>query len=254
MGTLRDSRRVPTPSTVLLGVIVAFAAALIAVPLLDLAGIYDIISLEERPYKLQVAAQIASAIGSVILTLGLVVLYWEQTKTQQQQETWMAAEHTPNIIVDEWTPNGNKIEFDIANLGEGVARDLTVVIELSPIVENEVPLTVENPESTLTREDVNSHAIQAEQIDPITFVGFPRGSVSSSENQTVGSILADLAQHIDSIEYTIRIEFDFVKRDSGTASVHGGRTDLTEDMDLEALILTRHDETETELNLPPEIE
>ena len=69
----------------------------------------------------------------------------------------MAAEHTPNIIVDEWTPNGNKVEFDIANLGEGVARDLTVIVELSSVVEEGVSLTVENPESILTREDVNSH-------------------------------------------------------------------------------------------------
>jgi len=264
-----DFDRLPEIDTILIGIIVLFAAALVVIPIADHVLGWNLIQLTERPYNLKTSAQVANAIGSIILTLGLVIFYREQNKTQKQQETWMQAEHEPDISIDSWSVNGNEVTFEIANLGDGGAKNIRVTVEIKPITRrSELPrLDIKPATVALFRDDINSDAIRGSQIETRRFSGFPEltlrwsyqpwlragnGSDWRESTDDVSTVLRTLSGWgIETIEYTVNIEFEHVKRFEGSISVYGAKVDITGDMGLEALTLQDYKQIETDLNLPP---
>lgn len=249
----------------------AFALSIVLVPLLNWAGVIDVISPLEEPLSWTEAAQIAGAMGSVLFTIGLVVLYREQTLIQNRQESWMEADHTPDLSIDEWRINSNKFELDIANLGDGTAKDLTLLLGLD-IIEISDPansITVDEVSEPLIREEVVSQAIQSETIEPVIFSAFPELTISWRVNldrrpgykyrleeyrENPSDILSTLESGgVTDIEYTISIRYTYGKSSTGELSIFAGKADVTPDLDLEGLIkFETYEELETDLNRPPE--
>lgn len=85
------------------------------------------------PLDVVAYSRFVNAIGSLILTLSLVFLYYQQTRTQEKQEEWMEAEHTPDVSVDRWEVDKNVVELDLANPGNGAAKDLRVGVEIESV-------------------------------------------------------------------------------------------------------------------------
>lgn len=61
----------------------------------------------------------------------LVMLYFSQHRTQRVQATIaqshqeiLAANHKPEITIDQWTVEGNEVTFKLSNIGNGIAKDL----------------------------------------------------------------------------------------------------------------------------------
>lgn len=249
----------------------AFALSIVLVPLLNWAGVIDVISPLEEPLSWSEAAQIAGAMGSVLFTIGLVILYREQTLIQNRQESWMEADHTPDLSIDEWRIDSNTFEFDIANLGDGTAKNLTLVLNIDIIsTENSMDsIIIKEARDQLIREEVVSQAIQSEQITPVIFSAFPDIVISWRPNHgrkpsfryrwkeysnNPSDILGALKfGGVTDVEYRISVEYSYGKSSTDEISIFAGRADVTPDIDLEGLItFETYEELETDLNRPPE--
>lgn len=249
----------------------AFALSIVLVPLLNWAGVINFISPLEEPLSWTEAAQIAGAMGSVLFAIGLVILYREQTLIQNRQESWMEADHTPDLSIDEWRIDSNTFEFDIANLGDGTAKDLTLFLELDIIeISNSVNvITVNEVREPLVREEVVSQAIQSEIIEPVIFSAFPEITISwrvyhgrrpgykyrwKEYSGNPSNILSALKSGgVTDIEYTISVEYTYGKSSTDELSIFAGKAEVTPDLDLEGLIkFETYKELETDLDRPPE--
>lgn len=248
----------------------AFALSIVFVPLLDTIGVIDVISPLEEPLSWSEAAQIAGAMGSVLFTIGLVILYREQTLIQNRQESWMEADHTPDLSIDEWRIDSNTFEFDIANLGDGTAKDLTLILELEIIGTNNSfnSINVDEVREPLIREEVVSQAIQSENIEPVIFSAFPEITISWRANhgkrpsykyrwkeyrENPSDILSALKfGGVTDIEYTISVEYAYGKSSTDELSIFAGKAEVTPDLDLEGLItFETYEELETDLDRSP---
>lgn len=248
----------------------AFALIIVLVPLLNWVGVIDLIAPLEEPLSWSEAAQIAGAMGSVLFTIGLVILYREQTLIQNRQESWMEADHTPDLSIDEWRIDSNTFEFDIANLGDGTAKDLTLVLNIDIIrISNSFDsITVNEVREPLIREEIVSQAIQSENIEPVIFSAFPDITLSwradhsrrpsykyrwKEYRENPSDILSALKfGGVTDIEYTISVEYAYGKSSTDELSIFAGKAEVTPDLDLEGLItFETYEELETDLNRPP---
>jgi hypothetical protein len=153
---------------VLFGVLFLFPIAVVAT---EYRGITNIATYAP-PYTVIDWAQIVGAIGSVILSGLLVVLYLlmfrtqkQQVETMQQQKEWMEIQHRPEIrvtgyrIVDTIPRAREKVEVEIQNTGNGMAKNLYIRCDVranSEVMDSE---PVENLELQLDgkRFKINTH-------------------------------------------------------------------------------------------------
>jgi len=259
----------------LLSVVVAFAVGILLVMAIDATGVRDWIEITQLPLPITSAAEIAGALGSVIFTIGLVVLYREQTRIQRNQEVWMEAEHTPAITVNSWTANGNEAQFSLSNLGSGVAKNISVELraEFGLRDSQEPPqISVKTKETPLTRTDISARVLEANRVEPVTFSANPsikltwqsggKNSITPTDilsGSTNRELSADLSTvmyalslgGVKTLRYEVVVKYDFVRRYSDTEVVYKGLVDVEADMDLEYLLLnTRGDGPEENMVSP----
>lgn len=91
---------------------------------LETSGLINVVSVSP-PYTLIQFAQIVGAVGSVILSLALVLLYRKQTRVQENQEKLMEAEYRPILRA------GLDVRYNIPllviqNTGRAAAHDVKV--------------------------------------------------------------------------------------------------------------------------------
>ena len=232
----------------------------------DYAGLTNVFKIQ-LPITLGTYAQIISGVGSLVLTLGLVLLYGQQTDIQRRQEVWMEAEHVPDVFVDSWELTENKFRFRLSNLGTGVAKNLSVYFTIEPTGPD--AFTQISGEAPLAQEEISTRVLPRDSdIDggAVSMTGVHNLSVSPDDgleempaddlpsDDRLRELLDRLADDHDSVEYIVSLEYDFVRREDDCKSVYGGRVDLQSDLDFEGLLLaTEQGEVlETDLNVEPE--
>lgn len=204
------------PLTVLVG---AVSTPVVAVTL-DVLGVVNLVS-DGFPVEIATFANITGAFGSATLTLALVLLYREQTKIQQRQEAWMEAEHVPDVFVDEWVVTRDRVELKLSNLGTGVARNLRVVVVAESGSTHGVSRVTLR--TRMTRASSSAQVLRPDENDTVELTGeFELGEADGDVDTTemnVEQILTWLNAEECPVETTVRIEYDYVRRRSGSQHV-----------------------------------
>jgi len=110
---------------------------LLAATIAEIYGVINIIKNSETPpYNIDTVAQLIGAIGSILLTIGLVVLYdkqasisKQQTAIQDNQEQLMQAEYEPKLKSSIGFKERQSIQFEIHNSGKAAAHDVQLMWE-----------------------------------------------------------------------------------------------------------------------------
>jgi len=96
-----------------------------------LGAINIIQSSETPPYQIDTASQLIGAIGSILLTIGLVVLYdkqasvaKQQASIQENQEELMQADYEPKLKASLGFKEVQTLQFEIHNSGKAAAHDV----------------------------------------------------------------------------------------------------------------------------------
>jgi hypothetical protein len=91
---------------------------------------------ETPPYQIDTAAQLIGAIGSILLTIGLVVLYdkqasvaKQQASIQENQEKLMQADYEPRLKASIGFKDVQALQFEIHNSGKAAAHDVHITWE-----------------------------------------------------------------------------------------------------------------------------
>lgn len=91
---------------------------------------------ETPPYQIDTAAQLIGAIGSILLTIGLVVLYdkqasvaKQQASIQENQEKLMQADYEPKLKASIGFKDVQSLQFEVHNSGKAAAHDVRVTWE-----------------------------------------------------------------------------------------------------------------------------
>ncbi|MEZ3143291.1 hypothetical protein [Halobaculum sp. MBLA0143] len=214
-----DSEQLPEPSLPELLLVTAFLVP-VTVVALDLLGVVNLTS-GGLPVDVATFADIAGVFGSVVSTFALVLLYREQTKIQRRQEEWMAADHVPDVFVDEWEVTQNRIELGLSNLGTGVARNLRVKATAETTGPHGVSTVTFG--TRVSREPSPARVLRPDEDDVTKFVGDldvdeVTGSLRTTDS-SVENVLTWLNAEDSPIEVTLRIEYDHVGRESDSQQV-----------------------------------
>lgn len=247
-------------------VIVAFLGTVIPI-MWNLQGYIKIIRLD-FPLTLTTYSQLLSAFGSIVLTFSLVLLYGEQTDIQNRQEQWMEAEHVPDIFVDTWELNKAEFEFNLTNLGTGIAKNVEVHFQLKPVgsdtniqaITGVAPL---EQDEILTRvlplaSDTDQKSVQmsGEHDLRIQYRGIEGDVLCNTRSEdaylVLRRILGDLSSSDGKLEYKISICYDYIRREDDTKSVYAGQSSLETDIDFEGLLLATGRVLDSDLNVEPE--
>jgi hypothetical protein len=104
--------------------------------------------------------RIVGAVGPPLVSLILAYLYVQlknvsadqrdieatQTAIQKQQTQILELSQLPQLIVDSWEVDEDRINFEISNVGDGTAYNIGYVIEFIPFVINDPPVQTDtNP-------------------------------------------------------------------------------------------------------------
>jgi hypothetical protein len=247
-----DSYRSRTPSgpTLLIGA--ALSIPILAVAL-DLLGVVELVE-GGFPVEISTFADIAGVFGSILLTLALVLLYREQTKIQGRQEKWMEAEHVPDVFVEEWEVTRNRADFELSNLGTGVARNLRVTIE----VETEDKFGVSNVTfaAPLSRQLSSARVLRPDENDVVVVDGFfevsgAQGTIEISDT-TIESVSRWLNGDQPPSNIVVTIEYDYIRRRSGSQQVFSCEVDPTDAETVEDILLSVIRRNENEVDIEPE--
>jgi hypothetical protein len=220
----------------------------------------------DLPITLTTYAQLMSAFGTIALTLGLVLLYDQQTEIQRRQEEWMEAEHVPDVFIDSWEIDGDEFEFNMTNLGTGIAKNIEATYEIEPVdPNNETALQGITGVAPLEQNDIftrvlprdsetTSRTIQmtgSYDVRLNSVEGSAHNQGESDSYQALRDQLGKLAENIDQVEYTVSIRYDYIRRENDTKSVYGGRAELEDEIDFEGLLLTTAQTFDTDLDVEP---
>ncbi|WP_436346953.1 hypothetical protein [Natronorubrum sp. FCH18a] len=107
---------------------------------------------------LQQWSQVISGIGSLVLSLSLVYLYFRQTNIQREQaeiqdeqEKWMEANHFPNLTIHDYEIENecglDVVKIDVENVGNGSAINLRCFSKCY-VPAFEYPFSIRRPVST----------------------------------------------------------------------------------------------------------
>lgn len=80
-----------------------------------------------------------SIFSSAILTFVLIAVYrdlgviqGEQSKIMDDQKSLLRLQYEPEVVITSWGVNGNIIEFILTNLGDGMAMNISLGVEIHP--------------------------------------------------------------------------------------------------------------------------
>lgn len=112
---------------------------------LEISGIFNYIT-NNPPYKITEFSNLIGAVGSLLLSALLVILYNKQTTIQASQEQLMESEHRPKIVLDksrltdnpEVTSGASRMIFTLSNSGKGSANNIK--IRIVPIIDSDLGL------------------------------------------------------------------------------------------------------------------
>lgn len=211
--------RRPVRSLPLIVLVGAVLTPVVAVAL-DVFGVLELVS-GGFPVEIATFANIVGAFGSVTLTLALVLLYREQTEIQQRQEAWMEAEHVPDVFVNEWVVTQDRIDLILTNLGTGVAQNLRVKIVV------ETPGTTGLSHVTLSarvaREMSSAQVLRPGENSTVEMTGYLQLDEADGGFDTTAMDIEQALVWLNveeiSAEATVRIEYDYVRRRSGSQHV-----------------------------------
>jgi len=204
------------PLIVLVGAVSTPAVAVA----LDVFGVLKLVS-DGFPVEIATFADVTGAFGSITLTLALVLLYREQTKIQQRQEARMEAEHVPDVFVDEWVVTRDRIELKLSNLGTGVARNLRVAVVTETRSTHGVSRATLR--ARMTRVSSSAQVLRPDENDTVEMTGQFELSEADGSVDTTGMSVEQMLTWLNAeecpIETTVRIEYDYVRRRSGSQHV-----------------------------------
>ena len=136
-------------------IIVVLGFALLITPVL---GFF---LLPNWPLRFNDLIDIIGAISPPLVTLLLAYLYLQlrnitsdqrnieetQTEIQKQQQRILELEYLPQLIVDSWQVDNDRMDFKITNVGRGAAYNIGYVLECIPFELADPPIQTElNPE------------------------------------------------------------------------------------------------------------
>lgn len=254
---MRDSYRDWLPSIPILLIVTGLSVPVAAVAL-HFLGFVKLVN-GGFPVELSTFADIAGVFSSILLTLALVLLYREQTKIQERQEEWMEAEHVPDVFVEEWRLDSNRVTLWLSNLGTGVARNLHVELEIEATPDTDRLLAREQ----LAQIDPYNTVLQTHQDGSTKMEGvlrFETKPSSGTESDEFGTrsateVLSDLrSQTVDGTEVsvTLTLHYEYIRRVESRKSVFSWDTELTDVESLEDLLQNRRRRTDSELDVAPE--
>ncbi|MFU1783842.1 hypothetical protein ACM16X_20975 [Haloarcula japonica] len=251
--------------------IIVFVGAVFSISVISflwtVQGFVRVVSFE-LPITLTTYARLLSASGSVVLTLSLVLLYKEQTEIQGRQEQWMEAEHVPDVFVDSWELSKNEFEFQLTNLGTGIAKNLEVKFTITP-VSDDPEISRLSGSAPLEQEDIFTRVLPpSANVDEnsIKMTGkhdleIEYTSSSDQEDQairteesrnTLSDNLNRLSKEVDAADFEITLCYDYVRRVNDGKTVFSARSTLEDDLDFEGLFLTIDDRSDSDLNVEPD--
>lgn len=235
--------------------------------IVDVIGWSNVLNIT-LPITVGTYAQMVSGVGSLALTLGLVLLYGEQTGIQRRQEEWMEAEHVPDVFVDSWELTENRFMFQLTNLGTGVAKNLSVSFKIDVNGSESVsinrlsggaPLTQEGLATRVLVKDADledsSVKMTGEHDLRIDATQFTNEFTRLESGEKLQNTLDELASEDNlQLEYTIYLEYDYVRRESDCKSVYGGKVDLEPNIDFEGILLATEqgEVSNSDLNVRPD--
>lgn len=133
-------------------------------------------------------AQIASGVGSVVLSFGLLLLYYRQTEIQgrqtdiqENQESLMEQQFTPYLIGEVTPLNIGSAKFQIRNTGDGTAYDVKAewkvgesnrtweISSLPPEEEYGFPVIVDNGNWLLGTEEIQEYLDENDASTEISY-------------------------------------------------------------------------------------
>lgn len=226
--------------------------------ILEITSIVNLIQLNTYPILFPTAVKAISAVGSLLLTFLLALLYLEQTEIQRRQEKWMQADHAPKLEIESWGIDINELSFELMNLGNGVAKELAIVVDLRVGRIQKKTYLIEGIKgrTPLRREDVYARSLEPGQKDPVTCTCVPEIKLSSGDMSKDGSlskilsILSELG--CEHIECDVSIEYMYINSESNRISIWSGESNIGEDPSLEKLVDRAHSTFETDINIPPD--
>lgn len=240
-------------------------------PILNLLGVSlppDVFKIT-WPITLTTFSEVISGTGTLIVTIGLFLLYKRQTEILDQQEEWMEAGHVPDVYVESWkfqTPQ--QFIFKLSNLGTGVAKNLTACVELKPEYRSgETNITKISVNAPLAQSAIFSRVLPTSSNLDDAVVNF-NGRVNNIEvhleygrtfdiaseemYSALSYILEYLARDSKSVRYKVDIKYDYIRRRDDQKSVFYAQTTLESDIDLEGLFLGDPEQIlDSDLNLQP---
>lgn len=221
----------------------------------EVLGLTDIIR-ADVPVNFTTYAQLMSAFGSLVFTLGLVILYYQQTRIQQRQESWMEAQHVPDLFVHWWEINRDTLVFGVSNAGTGLARDVTGTIEIRAEAESDLTVVERVP---LDTPDSRPDIVDPEKEGVDQF----RGTVStlsvadSSPNSGTtrsddpSQMFKSLRDRCDTVRVTVSVEYEYVRRKSASKTVYSWKATLSDVERIEDLFGTFNEAVDSELDIKP---
>jgi hypothetical protein len=237
----------------LVGVVLVVPVVTLALAIVDVLGIANPFAVS-LPVELSTYAEIAGVFGSTVLTLALVLLYRQQTRIQERQEEWMEAEHVPDVFVHRWEVTRNRFEFELSNLGTGVARNLkALVVVASPDTDSTTPVRFE---ADLTRSDSTAGILQGDSdADSTAFEGFAELDTENSSDKSGTAGIDDIVEELNHVDQpfvlTVSIEYEYIRREDESKEVFRCQAE-SEDADaIEDLILSNTVIYDTGMNVSP---
>lgn len=190
-----------------------------------------------------------------------------QAEIMQQQENWMEIRHTPQLSVNSWQVDGDTVEIEISNFGNGPAEQLMLKIELRQmqstftdqmskgngiriIPPKDLPEKYEVDPVTILlfrndRIDTNDQGREVRTLPPEETLRFRNNSETSvwieNENRehrslSFGHYLREISKYgVKQIHYNIGIHFEYANENMKKLNIFGGYITLN-DIDFEEII------------------
>lgn len=255
---------------IIVGVLIVITGLIVGIPVVDFLTSQRLLNIS-FPLTTEAYSALINSLGSLVLTLGLVLVYAQLVRTQERQEEWMEADHTPDVSVDWWNPKVNMLKVDLTNPGNGAAKNIRLNIEIDA-VHGAVPdthLFLEGG-AELYRDDITSRVIPAKETktvrfetrDPVklslkTFPSHrPSGMGDGNEKYSANfdEIIDILCRDgIDIVDYSLSIDYDYIKREGGSVRFYAGSVDIAQGMHFEDIVANTHEDEEIEMFVPPKI-
>ncbi|MGM0590524.1 MAG: hypothetical protein ACQETI_02650 [Halobacteriota archaeon] len=182
----------------------------------------------------------------------------QQTVIMEQQEEWMEAQHAPEIYIQSWQAVNDEICLFLTNLGNGVARDLTVNYRIVPpgtttIYANQAEFEVGGAFSL--EHDTDGDEVTANVLVPDTEIHQFKATMNTfwlpegfdPEDATVGTEIEILPfsqavdrlldRGIEEIQYEILLQYEYIRREEETVDLWSGVVELEAGMNFQDAIV-----------------